>query len=577
MILKNFELQARNNPHKIALIAFNESISFGDLNLKSNVLADFFRRRNSEANEVIGIYDVGSINHFISMLACLKARQPFINFDMYAPELYNEKIISRLNVRTVIVNSSAKCQGFQNYHKTNVEELLQSYNPSTIVESCFPKSELAYFVATSGTTGEPKLVAKNLKTLAFSLKQIRQKLPFLFEGAVQMSVPLNYAFGLDQVLIFLCAGVTVCIDSHEDFFNLQQQYSYIERNKAQTVFWGSPVLKLLSRQPQLFDGVPSCLKSIVVGGEPLIVSAAFLFELRNREISLLNNYGCTETGTLFFSAVQIPLTQIQEYNRIPIGEPLQGFDVVLSGEESSKGQLVIYAKKFFNEYTGDSFSTSSRFNLVPNADGKVCFYTGDIAEKIDGKYYIVGRHDNCVNVRGYRVELEAIEQYISQLLDDDECCVVPQKNEYDEIYLACFYRKGVAESHKLFDSLKKLLPRYMIPTKFFAQTQLPKLPNGKINRKALENFFPKYAKTEIQAAKFLEQRIKKLLEDTLRSTVPENFKECTFDELGLDSLSLVDFICKVEFAEKIVIDDAVITDKKFKTLGDLIEIVRKKK
>ena len=575
MLLKDFELQAKNNPQKVALIAFNESITFGDLAAKSTRLADFLK--NSEVNEVIGIYDAGSVKHFISMLACLKAKQPFINLDMYAPELYNEKIISRINVRTVIVNSSANGQDFSNYHKINVEQLLQNNDQPVIVKSRNSKAAAAYFVATSGTTGEPKIVAKSLKSLDLSLRQMRQAVPFLISGPIQMSVPLNYAFGLDQALIFLCAGVTVCVDSREDFFNLQQQYNYIERHEAQTVFWGSPVLKLLSKQPHLFNNMPSCLKYIVVGGEPLIVSAAFLFELRNREISLLNNYGCTETGTLFFSNVKIPLTQIQEYNRIPIGEPLPGFDVALFGEEPSKGQLVVYAEKFFNSYNADSFLTNTKFNFVPNTSGKVCFYTGDIAEKIGEKYYIVGRQDNCVNVRGYRVELEAVEQYISQLLNGDECCVVPQKNEYDEIYLACFYREGDADSTQLLESLKKLLPRYMIPTKFFAQKQLPKLPNGKINRKALENFLPEYHRTENQTVNFLEQRIKKLLEDTLRNTIPENFKECAFEELGLDSLSLVDFICKVEFAEKVTIDDAIAADKSFKTFGDLIEIVRKKK
>ena len=146
MLLKDFELQAKNNPQKVALISFNESISFGDLAAKSTRLADFLK--SSEVNEVIGIYDAGSVKHFISMLACLKAKQPFINLDMYAPELYNEKIISRMNVRTVIINSYANGQDFSNYHKVNVEQLLQNNDQPVIVKSRNSKAAAAYFVAT---------------------------------------------------------------------------------------------------------------------------------------------------------------------------------------------------------------------------------------------------------------------------------------------------------------------------------------------------------------------------------------------------------------------------------------------
>ena len=574
LLLKELKKQVDENGNRRAISALGREISYGELNAESTILADYLLSVSQlSKSAVIGIYDSGSVNHFLAMLACLKAGKIFINLDVQAPESYNTKIISDLNIDVLLTTFSQSADNFFNCRVFYVENILKNHHFPT--QSTFPKlvSDVAYIVATSGTTGKPKMVAKTRSALDFSYVQIRQSLPFLFNGVIQQTAPLHYAFGLDQSLIFLCSGTTVCIDAKRDYVDLKYIYSCIEKNQANIVFWSSPILKLLSRQPQLFQGIPACVKYIVVGGEPLIVSAAFLFELRNREISLLNNYGCTEMGTMFFSVVNIPLLEIQEYNRVSIGKPLQGFEAELHGNLKSKGELLVCAEKIFNKYC------SGEFNLSTGKDGKVYYHTGDIAEKIDGKYYIVGRADNCVNVRGFRIEIESIERHIIQILGGADCCIVPQKNEYDEIKLICFFQEGFKSSTEIFDELKIILPDYMVPAKFFPLKQLPKLSNGKINRKILsdsltENYLTADDKID---ENYLEQRIKKILEEMLNIKLPANFEECTFAEIGLDSLSFVDFICKVEFIEKKFVGDEVLNEKKIKTVGDLIHLLRLKK
>lgn len=580
LLLKEFEQQVRKNFQREAVCAFDLSISYGELDYKSTLLANYLYNMELDNNKVFGIYDNGSTNHFIAMIACLKVGKPFINLDVRAPQNYNSEILSQLKISALIVGSSENVGNFSNnYRILNVEEILK--NPLSQLPSYhhFP-SKFAYVVATSGTTGTPKLVVKTLEALNVSFEQIKQSLPFLFVGAIQQTAPLHYAFGLDQSLIFLCAGVTICIDAQEDYVNLKHYYHCIEKHQTQTIFWASPVLKLLSRQPQLFKGLPSCLKYIVVGGEPLIVSAAFLFELRNREIILLNNYGCTEMGTMFFTTVAIPLLEIQEYNRIPIGNPLFGLEVALSSDSlNDKGELLIYTKRIFNNYYNDDILMNSKVSLSPNKNGKVCFFTGDIAERINGNYYIVGRLDNCVNVRGFRVEIESIERHISQIIKGLDCCVIPQKNEYDETTLICFYQEGFKNTPQILKELEEVLPSYMIPSRFFSMLHIPKLNNGKIDRKKLLHFFETESKQS--SCKYdinnLEQRIKNLLEEMLKYRLSSDFREHTFDELGLDSLSFVDFVCKVEFSEKIVIDDEVIVNKKLRTVNDLINLLESKK
>lgn len=318
--------------------------------------------------------------------------------------------------------------------------------------------------------------------------------------------------------------------------------------------------------------MPSCLKYIVSGGESLVVSAAFLFELRNRDMSLLNNYGCTELGTMFFSLINIPLLEIQEYNHIPIGQPLPGIDVTLS----DNGELLIYVDKCLNRYHNAPHLMHSKFNFTSNENQRICFFTGDIAKRDGENYYIVGRLDNCLNVRGFRVEIEFIERQVSQILGGADCCVVHQKNAYDEISLICCYQAGIRDTSQIQKQLKEILPKHMIPSKFIMLKKLPKMSNGKIDRVKLLTICEQNVGREEYNYDVIscEERIKNLIEEMLKKKLPNDFKKYTFLELGLDSLSFVDFICKVELTEKILIDDKVLAE--IKTVKDLIDLMRTK-
>ena len=504
MILKEIARNARENSQRIAITAFDEQITFGELEKRSSELAQDMSARNDD--EILAFDDGGSVDHFVKMLACLKSARAFVNLDAKAPPNFNRRILERLKDA--------------------------------------PRSETAYFVATSGTTGEPKLIARTCRTLARSLEQFRQALPELIGRTIQQAAPLHYAFGLDQSIVLLSAGSTICIDAPDENLNLLRQYERIARHEAEVIFWAAPILKLLSKQPQLFCGMPKCLKCIVSGGEPLSVSAAFLFELRNRELLLLNNYGCTETGTLFFSRTDIPLLEIQEYNRLPIGRPLPGFEAELD----EVGRLIV------------------------TIDG-VRFQTNDLAEYSRGQFYIAGRADNCVNVRGYRVSLEFVENYIRRLNSIDECCVVPSKNAFDEISLTCFWQGERIDPIQFRTELAELLPEYMIPTRFFYASRLPRLPNGKLDRQTMLRTASDFSRAPNANASSFEIRIKNLLEDVLKKELPPDFQRRTFAELGLDSLSFTDFICRVESEERITIDDAMIIDRRLQNVGDLLDCI----
>ena len=568
-----FYNQVRNTPNKIAVRGRDTAISYYELNRYSNRLSNFIKSLNIQ-NKVIGIWTEEPITQFIAMIACLKMGIPFININRKAPLTYNMEVLQQLEVDTLLVDH---CYNFGNscdFITINVDQILKSNVSDSEVQADNMPLDIAYIVSTSGTTDKPKLVLKKLISLERLCGQIRDTLPFLVGNTIYMTAPLSFAFGLDQSLAFLCLGTTICVHCEEKLFDFKLQYKYFQQNHVKTVFWAAPVVKLLSRQPHLFDGIPDSLDYIVTGGEPIFVSAAFLFELKNRNIKLVNNYGCTEIGTMFFSCWNFDILSITNLNPVPIGVPLPGFEaeILLDDSEKNTGQLVIIANDFYNEYKNDLISIRNKFKT--DLYGRSCFYTGDIAKKVGQDYYIVGRDDNCVNIHGFRVEIEAVEMCVSEVLNGNECVVVPYKSEYDEIQLFCFYVGSRYNDQTIIDEMKKLIPYYMIPTKFFNVLDIPKLSNGKINRKNMGQFIVDYIESrQDKGNESTEKRILTLISNMTKQNLAVNITECTFSDIGFDSLSIVDFLCAVEQQEGILFDYNSVYAKS-NTIGEFIDVVR---
>ena len=323
-ILSVFQEHALNNGN-IALKCYDREISFSDLYIISNSISKDLVHKNI-IGDIIGIYDNGSIEHFLLMLACMQANIPFINLDVKAPINYIKNIVEKLNIKTIYTkDNNAKlkqiCDNVFSIRSLKSYRQTQNIKGKEIkfgIENIHDDSQVCYYITTSGSTGEPKIVRKKLGQLNFSYRQFKDELPFLSGEIVQQYAPLCFAFSLDQSLIFLCAGSTICIDDIDKNINFKKICTQINKNASTGVFLGAPILKLLSRQPQLIEYIPDCVRYIVSGGERLNLGAALLLLFRTKNIDLFNNYGCTELGTIFFHRVEIGLNEIQQYNRIPI-------------------------------------------------------------------------------------------------------------------------------------------------------------------------------------------------------------------------------------------------------------------
>ena len=572
-----FEKMVTEYPQKNIIHAYGNKISYYDLNCKSNYMAVQLKNLLSESENKVAIFSDASIEHFIAMLACIKCGIEFINIDVNAPSNYIKSVCRQLNISIYLFTGKYREMVKNEINAYSIESLSQS----TLDKYDFVnKSRLGYYIATSGTTGIPKLVRKSELSLMNSYSQMRQEVPIMFNARIQQTATLSFAFGLDQSLIMLLASTEIFINDREKYFDINILFAYAESNFVDTLFLPTPIIKLLSRQPFLLEGVPECIKNIVVGGESLLISADLIFALRNHDIDLYNNYGTTETGTICFNKVHFSIFHVEKYNRVPIGHPLKTIDFLVLQEQgasmvqTNKGMLFVGTHNIGNTYLSESEYEGKLIKFK----GNEYYPTGDIVENIKGTLYIVGRKDNCVNIRGYKVELENVEKIISKVIEGKECCVISVENSLKEKMLVCFYEIGKVDNEQLKVKLAQELPDYMIPMVFIPTNNFAYTKSGKIDRNKMTRIYDRQKALEDKGFNnSLILRLRHPIEKMIGVKLDEKHNDVLFKDLGLDSMSFVDYICVVEHNENVVIEDSALGSEQINTISKLAKYIESRK
>ena len=354
--------------------------------------------------------------------------------------------------------------------------------------------------------------------------------------------------------------------------DIEEMFGEIESNKSTVVFWATPIIKLLSKHFKLCERIPECVRYIYTGGEPLVLSADLVVIFKYKEITLINDYGCSELGKLFSSPFHRELKDLDAYNVVGVGKPLKGYGVLILDEndnEVEEGYLYLKSESRFPcSYVNKSIITNEKER------GNYWIYnTQDIARQIDDEIVILGREMNSVNVSGYRVELEQVEYLINSLNEIEICVVLPHLNQYRETTLYCFY-VGSIEKINVREKMMAFAPQYMIPTAFFNVDEVYLLPNGKVDRKKNANEFIKGMQEKSHDETVLAERIYKYLVEVMDMEIGE-LKEiyCVpFIDFGFDSLMFVDFISTIEEKERVKINTDIAA-KNLKCLKDIVEWV----
>lgn len=360
---------------------------------------------------------------------------------------------------------------------------------------------VAYVLHTSGSTGTPKGVAITHRNAFAFVEAATGYFGIAASDRLGCHAPLH--FDLSVFDLYCAAEVGAAVVLFPEYFSAFPSKMAKAIDEHQVTIWNSVVsaLALLLDKGKVESSSLASLRAVIFSGERMPLSLLRRVRERLPGATLYNVYGQTEANSsLVYKVGDIPT----EDTGLPLGEPFPNFEVFLLDDGKvvtgvGQGELCVRgATVASGGYFRDPEKGKERFVLdpeLPETGGKV-YRTGDLARRReDGQLVIVGRRDNMVKTRGYRVEIAEVEMAIEAVPGAGEVAVVAIPDESIGNRLVAFVEplpsisQGVAtqpvEPATIEKALELKLPKYMIPGKIIVRSGLPRTSTGKIDRKAL--------------------------------------------------------------------------------------------
>ncbi|MGP3990043.1 amino acid adenylation domain-containing protein [Streptomyces sp. 3N207] len=553
-----FEQQVAGTPDAVALVFEGTEVTYRDLNARANQLAHHLIELGVGPERVVALALPRSVDMVVAVLAVLKAGGAYLPIDLAYPADRIEFMLAdaepavvmttsaglselpSTDATTLLVDDPASRQGQSSASSANVTDAERT----AVLTSQHP----AYVIYTSGSTGVPKGVVGLHAGLANRWKWFSSRYPQWQSSTVLARSSLSFLDSATEVLGTLLYGGKVVLagdDALRDPAGLVRLVSEYEVERVTVV---PSLLRLL-----LDDAWSRSLSSVrcwVTSGEALPGALAE----RHRDVLpdslLLNLYGSSEASadSLFWEAEDGP---------VRVGRPVANTRVyVLDGRlgvvpPGVVGELYVAGVGLARGYWGRAGLSAERFVADPfGVAGSRMYRTGDLVRwNRDGVLEFVGRADDQVKVRGFRIEPAEIENALTGHAGVSEAAVVVREDQPgDRRVVAYVVSASDAEldAGRLREFVRTRLPEFMVPSAVVELDRLPMTASGKLNRKALPK--PDFTKsvTERGPRTPLEARLCELFGQVLDITavgVGDNF----FD-LGGDSISSVKLVNRAQAA-----------------------------
>ncbi|MEL6441868.1 MAG: amino acid adenylation domain-containing protein [Cyanobacteria bacterium J06621_8] len=520
-----FEAQVERSPDALAVVYQGDKLTYDELNRKANKLARYLQELGIKPEALVGICLDRSLEMIVSVLGVLKAGGAYLPLDPNYPQERLRFILDDAGVSVLITQEQlAKELPEQNAEIVLLERdfsVISQMSAENLAASTTPDN-LAYTVYTSGSTGQ----AKGVQVIHRSLVNAYQGWSDAYQLETLKSHLQMASFSFDVFsgdwIRALGSGAKLVLCPRDYLLEPARLYQLIQEEEIDSAEFVPAVLKnladyLASTQQNLHR-----LKLLVVGSDTLYVKDWQRFrDFCGEETRLINSYGVTEAtiDSTYFESTTVELAQ---EDVVPIGKPFGNTQVYildkqlqpvaigvpgelyLGGVGLSRGYLnrpELNEEKFINNPFSLNSDSSSPFpesptgitspiphSPFPISHSPLLYKTEDLARYLpDGNIEFLGRIDNQVKVRGFRIEVGEIEAVLRSQPQIKEAVVIAREERLGNRYLAAYVvtQSGTINSNDLRELIKHKLPEYMVPGAFVFLDTLPLSPNGKIDRRSL--------------------------------------------------------------------------------------------
>ncbi|MEU7384908.1 non-ribosomal peptide synthetase [Streptomyces sp. NPDC042207] len=474
---------------RVALRTADATVTYAELWERAQKVAVELSALGVGVGDVVGLRLPSGPGAVVAMLACWHVGAAFLPMDAAAPDAYRDRLLSRSGARAVVDADGPRA--------------LADTAPSTRPATGRPQDRAAYVIYTSGSTGTPKGVLVGQDAFADHTTGIGDLLELRDTDTVLQFAGLGFDVAQEEIWPTLAVGGTVAFLDSADRALSPAELAHRVRGlgvsvlQLPTAYW-----RLVCTQMQgtegaglSFDGV----RTVVIGGEAAGTKDVQVH--RNGPLghcTLVNGYGPTETVVTCAAFVLRADEPVPATTGLPIGGPVGNRRLyVLDADQrpteaESPGELWVGGSPLAHGYLDDPKRTAERFRPDPFAtvaDARM-YRTGDLVIRHqDDALEFLGRLDNQVKVRGYRIELDEVDRHLTATRGVTAAAAVALDDGTGNggriLAAALSVTAGGPTAEQIREDLRGRLPSHLVPGLIRVRDALPLTTSGKIDRRAV--------------------------------------------------------------------------------------------
>ncbi|MDF0668418.1 MAG: amino acid adenylation domain-containing protein [Nitrospira sp.] len=565
-----FEEQARLTPDAIAMVWNGASYSYRFLNERANQLARYLRSQGIAMESRVALCMERSLEMVAGLLGILKAGAAYVPMDPLYPRERLRFMIEDSGAQLVLTQQQF-LDKFQNRTVPIIalDESWPSVAALSDIDSRWHTTpeNLAYILYTSGTTGEPKGIEISHRALVNHSTAMARHYGLQPTDRVLQFASISFDVAAEECFPTWAAGATVVLRPNEsvpafaDFEQFIADHGLTVLNLP-TPYWA----EWIEAMEQTDTTLPHAIRLVIVGSEKALPESLVRWQrLAGARIAWCNSYGPTETTITASYFMPERQKDWSAASTVPIGRPIANVQLYVLNPALQPvpigvaGELYIGGAGVARGYHRQPARTAEQFipDCFSREPGARLYRTGDRVRRLaDDNLEFLGRYDDQIKIRGFRVEPAEIELWLKRHPAVKDALVLQELNEQpggarrgESRLMGCVVPRidNATTAQDLRSFLAERLPRYMIPAAWIFLDTLPLTSRGKVDRQALRALAGRIQKTEPVSAPLqtdTEQAIADIWKEILGLEAVG--RHDNFFDLGGDSIASLQVIARAK-------------------------------
>lgn len=555
-----FTQRAAEMPNATAAVHEGESLTYRELDQRSNQLARHLQDAGVEHGDLVAVYLQRSLMVPISLLAILKAGAVCVPLDTKYP-LDRLRYILRETLPKALVTDRtlSRLPGDQRAIFPVWEWHNIKRHSSRPVETTVSPDDAAYLIYTSGSTGNPKGVVLHHRGLANHAAAAADLYGLRSDDRVLQFASIGSDISLEELFPAWHVGAAVVIRSEDTPIGGPGFQEWLHENAVTvldlpTAFWHEWVNDLAGHG----ESVPPAVRTLILGGE---TASSEMYkkwlQIGGDAVRSFNTYGPTEASVIV-TAYEAPAKAADVPDELPIGRPIRNVEAYVLDAALDiapvgvPGELYVGGTGVARGYHNDEELTAERFvrNRFSPTRGTTLYRTGDRAMWTrDGELRFLGRFDDQLKIRGFRIEPQEIEAALTRHPAVRNAVVIAVDDGGESLRLVAYVEPedaaAVPSEDEFRSQLGTKLPAYMIPSTFVTVDNIPLTANGKVDKRALPDPASLGKREIVPPRTDRERQLAYMWQDVLSLSEPPGIRD-DFFALGGHSLLVVRLFASIE-------------------------------